>query len=134
MADETTRRRRLKKPETVRQRTEKVQVSQPEKPRRLKSTRSVFGKKISRAREVGGKEYYLPMPDNRVGRFLNKRRRFIPRFIREAWGELRQVTWPNMKETLQLTFAVVMFATIFGLLIAITDFGLEKLFKEVLLR
>lgn len=134
MAEQTPKRRRLRKPETVRQRTEKVQISQPEKPRRLRTATSVFGKRFRRAREVGGREYYLPLPDNKLGRFLNKRRRFVPRFIREAWSELKQVTWPNMKETFKLTFAVIMFATVFGLLIAVTDFGLEKLFKEVLLR
>lgn len=79
------------------------------------------------------REIYLPMPDNKVGRFLNKRRHFMPRYFSDAWGELKQVTWPTRKETWKLTLAVFMFAIIFGLLVALVDFGLDKLFKKVIL-
>ena len=65
------------------------------------------------------------MPDNKVGRFLNKRRSFIPRYFKESWQELRKVTWPNRKETTKLTLAVFTFAIVFGLLVAIVEFGLD---------
>lgn len=58
----------------------------------------------------------------------------LPRYFRNSWKELRQVTWPNRKQSWQLTSAVIIFATIFGILIAAVDFGLNKLFKELLLR
>lgn len=68
--------------------------------------------------------------------------RFIGRILRKillidyfiaSWKEVRQVTWPGHKETIQLTIAVFIFAIGFGLFIAIVDFGLTKLFQEVLL-
>jgi len=69
-----------------------------------------------------------------VGRFLNKRRHIIPSYFRNSWRELRLVTWPGRRETWKLTFAVFLFAIIFGVVISITDYGLDKLFRKVLLK
>ena len=49
-----------------------------------------------------------------------------------SWQELRQVTWPNRRKTWQLTSAVIIFAVIFGLLLAGVDHGLDKIFKYIL--
>ena len=65
---------------------------------------------------------------------MNKRRRVIPRFFREAFQELRLVTWPGRKETWKLTTAVFVFAIVFGIAIAITDYGLDKLFRNIILK
>lgn len=56
------------------------------------------------------------------------------RYIYHSWQELKGVTWPSFRESLRLTSAVVIFSIVFGLLIAIVDFGLDKLFKQVLLK
>jgi len=76
-----------------------------------------------------------------VGRKLNKIKVFrILGFIlwspyfRNSWKELRQVTWPNGKQSRQLTTAVILFAVTFGIIIALLDFGLDKIFKQVLLK
>lgn len=66
-----------------------------------------------------------------IGRFLAKV--LLLNYFKQSWQELRQVTWPGRKETAQLTFAVFAFAIVFSVLIAIIDFGLDKLFKEVLI-
>jgi preprotein translocase SecE subunit len=66
-----------------------------------------------------------------IGRLLNKV--LLLTYFRQSWLELRQVTWPGRKETAQLTFAVFAFAIVFSIVIAIIDFGLDKLFKEVLI-
>lgn len=124
--------RQLKKTTTVREQT--TQKPGKTKPRRLRQAVTSAGKPVSAVRRAGAKEYYLPLPDTRVGRFLNKRRRVIPRYFRESFKELREVTWPNRKETFQLTVAVFVFAIIFGVIITITDYGLDKLFKKVLLK
>jgi preprotein translocase SecE subunit len=50
-----------------------------------------------------------------------------------SWQELRQVTWPNMKDTMRLTLAVIIFSIVFGLLIAAVDYGIDKLFKQLIL-
>ncbi|MDB5185860.1 MAG: hypothetical protein JWL85_383 [Candidatus Saccharibacteria bacterium] len=132
MAEES-KNRRIKKPETVRERAEKAASGVDKKPRRLgAATAGKIASPVRNAARLGKKEYYLPLPDNRVGRFLNKKRSFIPKFFREAWQELRQVNWPNRQETTQLTIAVFIFAIVFGLLIAGVDFVLGKIFKELL--
>ena len=74
------------------------------------------------------------MPDNRLGRFLNKKRGIIPRYFKIALRELKQVQWPTRKQTIQLTIAVFIFAIVFGVLITITDYGLDKIFKKLLLK
>lgn len=58
----------------------------------------------------------------------------FPKYFRNSWRELRQVSWPNRRQTQQLTFAVLIFAAIFGALVSILDYGLDKLFKQVLLK
>ena len=55
-------------------------------------------------------------------------------FFRGAFRELRDVKWPDRKQTAQLTFAVFIFAIVFGLIIGITDYGLDKVFKQILLK
>lgn len=56
-----------------------------------------------------------------------------PPYIRNAWRELRLVTWPNARQTRRLTFAVVVFSLIFGGIVAIVDYGLDKLFRALIL-
>jgi preprotein translocase SecE subunit len=65
--------------------------------------------------------------------------RFIGRilglsYLRGSWKELKQVTWPTMREGRRLTTAVIIFSIVFGALIALADFGLDKLFKQLLLK
>jgi preprotein translocase SecE subunit len=71
-------------------------------------------------------------PARFVGRILAKI--FFVNYFRESWQELRKVTWPGRRETLQLTFAVFVFAIVFGLMITIVDYGLNKLFEQILLK
>lgn len=59
---------------------------------------------------------------------------FFLRYFRNAWREVRQVTWPDRKETRQLTIAVFVFAFVFGALVTITDYGLDKLMRKVILK
>ncbi len=70
-------------------------------------------------------------PARFVGRILAKV--FLVQYFRNAWKEVRQVTWPDRKQTFQLTLAVFIFAVVFGLMIAITDFGLNAAFEKILL-
>lgn len=58
----------------------------------------------------------------------------VPRYVRNSFKELKLVTWPSFKESRRLTTAVIIFATVFGLLIAVTDYGLDKVFKKVILK
>ncbi len=134
MADskETSKKRQLKRVQTVRERAEKAGGSK--KPRRILRAGSTVAKPFKVAARTGRKEYYLPLPDNKVGRFLNKRRKVIPGYFRGAWQELRQVKWPGRKETAKLTTAVFLFAIFFMTLISVVDYGLDKVFKKLILK
>lgn len=70
-------------------------------------------------------------PFKAVGRFLG--RYLVPPYFKNSWRELKMVTWPDRKQTRQLTFAVIVFSVIFGVLVALLDYGLDKLFKKVIL-
>ena len=56
------------------------------------------------------------------------------KYIRDSFSQLRTVTWPTFKESMRLTSAVVGFAIVFGLFVAFIDFGLDKIFKDILLK
>jgi len=55
------------------------------------------------------------------------------KYVKDSWGELKLVTWPTFRESRRLTTAVIIFSIVFGLLIAIVDYGLDKLFRQVIL-
>jgi preprotein translocase SecE subunit len=61
-------------------------------------------------------------------------RHLIPRYFRSAFHELRLTTWPTRKQSRQLTLAVVIFSVVFGIFVSLLDYGLDKLFKEILVK
>lgn len=133
MATESTRpkRRVLKKTETIREKAEKTAKQPPRK-------QGVFWLALG----------YIGVPFRFIGRKFTAAGRFLGRFkvlrvagrilwpvyFRNSWKELRQVTWPKRRESWQLTGAVLLFSAVFGVLIALVDYLLDKLFKEVLLK
>ena len=64
---------------------------------------------------------------------LGRQRALAPRYLREAWAELRQVTWPRFGQAMHLTFAVMLFAGFFAVLIANIDQLLTRTFEEIIL-
>jgi preprotein translocase SecE subunit len=54
-------------------------------------------------------------------------------FLISPFREIRLVTWPDWRTTLRLTFAVVCFSVIFGVLVSLLDWGFEIIFKKVFL-
>jgi preprotein translocase subunit SecE len=105
-------------PETVRERSSAAS-DKPAKRRPIRSgLRRFFGLKMWKPFRV-------------VGRVLS--RFLIPPYFKNSWRELQMVTWPDRRTTLRLTYAVIIFSIIFGVLVAIVDFGLDKLFKKVIL-
>lgn len=103
------------------------------KPRRIRKVTGGAAQYLTTTKQFLGREYYLPLPDTSWGRFLNKRRHWVPSYFRKSYEELRQVTWTNRRESWRLTFAVFVFAIVFGCVIAAVDKGLEELFKNVIL-
>jgi len=137
MADTPKKKRQLKKTETVRERAVRT-GGQPVKERRLKKTVRKAGtpfKAIGRMLAKIFKPFafllipFKTKPARFVGRVLSSILLF--KFFREAWAELRMVRWPNARETVRLTMAVFIFSIMFGVLVAITDYGLDKIFRKV---
>ena len=128
MAEETgkSKRRIVKKVETVREKAEKNAESSKQ-PRRLQATRRKAGAPF-RAAGNAGRKLSKFKPFRIIGLIL------VPPYFRNSWKELRQVTWTKRKDSFRLTFAVIVFAAVFGCLVAALDFGLDKVFKEVLLK
>lgn len=128
MAEQTDKpkRRIVKKAETIREKAEKA-AEQDSQPRRLHATKrraSAPFRLIGRIARRLGKIKVLHI----ISLIL------VPPYFRNSWRELRQVTWLKFKESVRLTYAVVAFAAIFGTLVALLDYGLDKIFKQVLLK
>lgn len=64
---------------------------------------------------------------------LSRPRSLFPKYVRESWAELRQVTWPRFGQAMRLTFAVMLFAAFFAVLIANIDQLLTRIFEEIIL-
>jgi preprotein translocase SecE subunit len=131
--DESSRpKRRLRvssNTETVRERTEKLQqqAAEPAKPNYI---RTFFGGFFWPLRWLG--RQIAKLGRFRVFRWISYI--FVPPYVRNSWRELRLVTWPNGRQTRQLVNAVIIFSVVFGIIVAIVDFGLDKLFKEIILK
>jgi preprotein translocase SecE subunit len=131
------KKRIVKNPETFRERAIKASEGS-DKPKRTTRVKSA-GRKVTTpvtrpiAKAVRVIFYRKPFtwlrrPLRIIGKIL------LPSYIRQSWKELRLVTWPSWKESRDLTFAVIVFATTFGVIIALVDFGLDKLCRNVLLK
>ena len=55
------------------------------------------------------------------------------RFIRESWGELQKVEWPNRNQLVQGTLAVIVACAIVGAYLWIADQTFSKLVERILL-
>jgi len=141
-AEQARKKRRLRAPtETVREKAVKAQAAAAE-PIQNRKSHKVW-------RIVGAPFRVLAWfthkpPLKQVGHglrwfFSRKPMRLIGiglgfRYFYRSWQELKLVTWPSRKQSFRLTGAVIVFSVIFGALIAVVDFGLDKLFKQVILK
>lgn len=54
-------------------------------------------------------------------------------YLKGARQELKKVTWPSRKETVNLTFAVVVFTLVLVIITTVMDYGLGKVFERIIL-
>ena len=125
--------RRVKNPETFRERAVKASEAsdKPAKTAKLKAGGAKATGPVRRsARKVAGTKALKPLhkPARIFGKII------VPPYFRQSWQELKLVTWPNWTQSRQLTTAVLVFAVIFGAAIAGVDWGLDKIFKHILLK
>ena len=140
MADQPTgskKRRLVKNPETFRERAIKAAETsdKPTRQRRLVSAGSRAVTPVTRPVGAASRKLFNRQPFKFIGRILHFVGLIIfPKYLRRSWTELRQVEWPNWRQSRQLTTAVLIFAIIFGASIALVDWGLDKVFKQLLLK
>jgi preprotein translocase SecE subunit len=127
-----TSKRRVKNPDSFRERA--IKSAESDDISKRSWLKSKLGLVFSPVFNALGKFFSQPVfkPLRVVLSFLGKI--LFPRYFRNSWLELKQVTWPTWKESQRLTFAVVIFAVIFGAVIAGVDWGLDKVFKSLLLK
>lgn len=136
MAEQPTGRKKpriRKSAPTVRERVEAASAEREEKkPGRL---RQVTTKAAAPAKKLRLKDRRatktLTKPLRPLGRAL---RWLVPKYLINAWREVRQVVWPNRRDTWRLTLAVFIFAIVFGALVAGVDKGLDEVFKKLVLK
>ncbi|CAN5141663.1 hypothetical protein BH09PAT3_BH09PAT3_5610 [soil metagenome] len=129
----TKRRLRAAPSQTVREQATQGQAASDNKPvrnRRLKAAAASSRKPFARAAKLFDRQPFKTFA--KIGHVIGLI--LVPRFVRGAFAELRQVTWPNRQETRQLTTAVIMFAIAFGIIVTVVDYGLDKLFKAIILK
>lgn len=123
---------RVRKTETLRQRNGRMSSKRLEG-----SKKSSQGRLKSLAKAVFQPLRFLLWPFKL--KFVAKPLRLLglvlwPRYFRNSFKELRQVKWPDRRQTWRLTFAVLVFALVFGFLVTITDYGLDKVIRRIVLR
>lgn len=129
------KKKRVRKPkESLRERN----VKAAEKKGKEKRVRKVANATTSTTKKIGSvltTEYHLTerKENNEEHGFFSKSRSLAPRYFRNSWQEIKKVTWPDFRTTWKLVFAVFVFAIVIGGFIAALDWGLEKLFREIIL-
>lgn len=131
-------RRVIKKSESVREKRAKAAGTKP-KSRRVKKAASQANRPV---RAIGRGIAKVASPFGfLVKPFKTRPFRFIGRILYKvlgigyfvnSWKELRLVEWPKRGETAKLTLAVFVFAAAIAGFITILDYGLDKVFKELL--
>lgn len=125
--------RRVKNPETFREKAMKAAADsdKPTKAGQLKAGSAKATGPLRRSvRKVAGSKPLRPL--HKPARIFGKV--VVPPYFRNSWAELKLVTWPNWQQSRRLTTAVLVFAVIFGAAIAGVDWGLDKLFRNILLK
>jgi preprotein translocase SecE subunit len=139
MADKPKSKRRVKNPETFRQRALKAAEAsdRPNSTHRVRQAiKSGFATLFAPIGRILGR-VFRPIAKSRV--FKSKPARLIgkvlaPAYFRNSFRELKLVTWPGWKQSRDLTLAVLIFAVVFGAVVAAVDYGLDKVFKNLLLK
>jgi len=138
MADKPAQKKRVvKNPETFRERAIKASEAEDQlgRSKRLRQIGGNASRPFTRPVASAGKKAgqlkaikALRRPFHLLGLVL------FPPYFRNSWQELKLVKWPSRRDSRRLTFAVLIFAIIFGAAIALVDYGLDKLFKNILLK
>ncbi|MGH7238472.1 MAG: preprotein translocase subunit SecE [Candidatus Saccharimonadales bacterium] len=120
------KRRLVKSPDTFRERAEKAGQA-ADKPKRRGRVLSLLFKPL-RPLKAPLVKVYRWKPINLLSKVI------FPPYLRNSFKELKLVNWPNWQQGRRLTFAVIVFAAVFGAVVALVDAGLSRIFKHILLK
>ena len=121
-----TPKRRLRTQPTLREKTERVSDTRSKPSSKVKQKLTSPFHALGRGfAKVWRSKALAPL--RWIGRIV------VPRYFRNAFGELKLVQWPKARLVWRLTGAVLLFGLIMGLAVAGLDWAFEKLFREVLL-
>ncbi len=125
--------RRVKSPETFREKAAKSNTIKPKKHRF-----SWFTKLFNKIKTIISKPFHK-FAKTKFGRLLRKPLRILAKillipYFKGSFNELKLVTWPGWKQSRKLTYAVLAFAIVFGTAIAGLDWVLGKIFKQILIK
>lgn len=120
--------------ESVRERADKQQAKSDRQPRRRKVSLAA-GAPVRGLRSLLKKEYHpIKLPDTKAGQLLTKRRTAAPSYFVDSLRELKLVSWPSRKQALSLSLSVIVFSVAIAIFVQLLDYGLGKLFREVVLK
>ena len=132
MANSKKRTPKTRKPkETLRERNLKAAEAKS-RPRRIRRAATSAAKPVGKVSQALKTEFHI-FPQSENSGFFTKSRKATPSYFVKSVSELKNVTWPERKETWKLVFAVFVFALMMGGFIAVLDYGLEKLFRNIIL-
>jgi preprotein translocase subunit SecE len=63
---------------------------------------------------------------------INEQIAALVQYLRDSKAELKKVTWPGRKETLSLTWVVLVTVVVISLFLGAVDLGLAKLIKLII--
>ncbi len=123
-----------RKIETVRERADKKHAKS-DKPSRHSQVSRVAGGSFAKVHGLLTKEYHpIKLPESKVGKVLTKRRTATPSYFKDSVSEIKLVEWPSRRQALSLSMAVIVFSVVIAIFVKLLDYGLGKLFKEVILK
>ena len=121
------KKRKLKDPISFRDKLAQKDVPSSNKTSKFKKFKSKIGEPFQKITKIKAiKPLFIAM--HLIGLVI------YPKYIRNSFKELKDVTWPKFGDSLKLTYAVIIFAVIFGAAVALVDLGLGKIFKVILLK
>ena len=127
---------------STRRRSSKKEVAKPQTLREKLESKPVEKKQSKkRGQSIGGRvNQWLQTPllthkasSSSLGEALTRQRSMLPKYVHDSWAEVRQITWPKFGQALRLTWAVLVFAVIFSVIVSILDWALSQLFNEFIL-
>ena len=60
-------------------------------------------------------------------------KRFIPKYFRDSYQELKVVTWPSRRESWRLLIAVIIFSVILVIIVSLADYLFGWIIEKVIL-